>query len=288
LSLIADALRLTGDLPGALNAITEARQDLEGVVTANHAQHMNNRYSAIWREGVILGGDGQVSLGRPEDAVASLQEAFDILEELARQGPDDALSRIRFSTAGRELGSILRHRQPERALAVYDHALMRLREVKNNTRARRGEAQIMASSSYVLRHFNRADEARARVDAAVQMLRDTKIYPADRIALDDEAEPVLRAWGDHLADTGETVRAAEVYQELLDKVLASRPEPDKDLAHATGLSRLYEALGALYARTGHIDRARSMTVERREIWDTWSRRLPQNSFIQKQLESSDR
>ena len=281
LSLIADSLRAAGDLPGALQAITEARQRL-GTSGTDSPIVMINRYNVLWRHGVILGGDGQVSLERPDEAVAVLQEAFDTLEALARKDPDDA-RRIRFATVGRELGGILRHREPERALAVFEHTLVRLREVPNNTRARRGEAQIMAASADALRRLNRPDEARARVDAALQRLGDAKDYPADRIALGDEAEGVLRAWGDHLADTGEPGRAAQVYEELLQKVMVSRPDPKNDLLHATSLSRLYERLSELHRRNGQPERAQALTAERRGIWEEWSRRIPQNTFIQKQL-----
>jgi tetratricopeptide (TPR) repeat protein len=283
LSLIADARRFSGDLSGALQAITEARQRVDMAMSTKGAVEIINRYNILSRQGVILGGDGQVSLDRTDEAVESLQEAFDILEGIARADPDDALGRLRFATAGRELGGILRHRDPEHALKVFDHALVRLREVKNNTRARRGEAQIMAASSYVLRRLNRADEARRRVDGALQLLRDTKHYPADRIAFGDEAESVLRAWGDHLGDTGEPGRAAQVYEDLIGKVMASRPDPTNDLPHATSLSRLYERLGDLHRRNAHPELAQALAAKRREIWDAWARRLPQNPYIQKQL-----
>ena len=145
LSLIADSLRFSGDLTGALKAITEARTEIDRMTLRSHPA-MINRYNVLWRQGVILGGDDQNSLDRPDEAIVTLQEAVDILEDLAKRDPDDVLARTRFASAGRDLAGILRHRDPERALAVYEQALMRIREVKN-TRGRRGEAQLMAASS---------------------------------------------------------------------------------------------------------------------------------------------
>jgi len=282
LSLIADSLRLSGDLPGALNAITTARMEIDRATLQSQIS-MIHRYNVLWRQGVILGADGQNSLDRPDEAIVTLQDAYDILEAMAQRDPDEAIARLRFASVGRDLAGILRHRQPDRALAVYDHALMRIRQVKNNTRARRGEAQLLAASSYALRDLNRFGDARSRVDTALQILRETKGYPADRIALDDEAESILRAWGDHLAESDEPLRAAGVYQELLEKVAASRPDPLNDLSHATSMSRLYEALGRLHARNGDLERAQQLTAQRRDIWKGWQRRLPDNAFVRRQL-----
>ena len=284
LSLIADALRLSGDLPGALQAITEARRETDRVPPQSSVE-MINRYNVLWRQGVILGGDDQNSLDRPDEAVLSLQQAYNIVEELATRDPHDALARLRFASVGRDLAGVVRHREPDRALAIYDHALMRIRQVKNNTRARRGEAQLLAASAYVLRRLSRGDEAGTRVGAALQILRETRDYPTERIAFGDEAESILRASADHLADTGDARRAASIYQELLDRIMASRPDPANDLSHASGVSRLYEALSRLHQRNGNLEEAQRLTALRRAIWEAWHRRLPANPFVRKQLET---
>jgi tetratricopeptide (TPR) repeat protein len=283
-SMIADSLRFSGDLPGALHAITQAREI--PAPSTRTALTSINQSNVLIREAVILGGDGQISLERPEEAVAALQQAFDLLEAMAAQDPNDARSRTRLSHAAKELGPILRHDRPERALQVYEHALRRVREVPNNVAARRVEAQIMALSAYVLRRLNRAGEAGERIDRAVQMLRETKLYPAALVPLGDEVEWVVRAWADHLAETEDPRRAAEKYEELLDKVMASHPDPEHDLRHATGLSRLYDAMSRLHRRLDRADRANSLAAARLDICQGWSRRLPDNPFVQKQLRAA--
>jgi hypothetical protein len=207
---------------------------------------------------------------------------------MASKDPNDAVIRTRFGSAGRDLGNVLRHREPERALAVYDHSIRRLREVKGNPRARRSEAQLMAASSYVLRSLKRTPDAGRQVEAALQILRETKDYPAEQITLGDEIEAVVRAWADHLADTNEHQRATEIYQELLDKVTASKPDPNRDLRDASGLSRIYLALADLLRRNGRADQAQSLLKMHNEIWREWNRKLPQNAFIRKQLDAASR
>src|SRR5204863_157293 len=82
---------------------------------------------------------------------------------------------------------------PTRALAVYDRSLLRLGEVKNNIRASRGEAEILACSSYALRRLKRTAEAKDRIDRAFHLLRETKDYPASRINPGSEPDVALRA-----------------------------------------------------------------------------------------------
>jgi hypothetical protein len=116
-------------------------------------------------------------------------------------------------------------------------------------------------------------------------LRETRDYPTERIAFGDEAESILRASADHLADTGDARRAASIYRELLDKIMASRPDPANDLSHASGVSRLYEALSRLHQRNGDLEEAQRFTSLRRDLWEPWRHRLPDNPFVQKQLET---
>jgi tetratricopeptide (TPR) repeat protein len=286
LSLLADLTRISGDLDGALQAIREARTILEGTDYTSERRGRNSLFLVLWREGVILGGGHGLSLNRPMEAIAALQRAFDVIEEWAESDPNDASIRILFDQAGRELGAILRDRDPQRALRVYDHALRRLGEVKNNPRARQGEAGLLAGSSYALRRMNRASEAKKRIDAAFSLLRETKDYPAGRIDTDSEVEPALRALADHHAETGQPVRAAEVYEELLDKILASKPDSGNDLRRATKLSRIYEALAGLHRRNHQSDRAEAVSSLRRNLWRQWDRKLPNNAYVRRQLQAA--
>jgi tetratricopeptide (TPR) repeat protein len=282
LSIVADSLRFSGDLEGALQAIQEAHRRIDRATFAGETERRANIFNVLWREGVILGQDGSISLDRPVEAAQVLQEALDLTEEWAQKDRDNVSSRIRLVTAARELGRILQNSDPRRALAVYEKALLRISEV-NTPEGRREEARLLAYSSYVLRRVHRGVEAKDRIDAAFRLLRQTKDYPADRINPDYEAYAVLCALGDHLVETDQPKRAAEVYQEILDKVSAYEPDPENDLRDAIKLSRIYQTLAALDRRIGRSSDASALDARRAGVWRYWKTKLPNNAFVQRQL-----
>ena len=140
LSIMADSLRLSGDLEGALRAISEAVTTLEGAASLSEAARLSGFINVLSRQGVMLGEDGGVNAGRPDEAIAVLQRAIDFAETWAAADRNETSSRIRLASAGRELGNILRHRSPVDALRIYDHARRRLGEIASNVPARRREA----------------------------------------------------------------------------------------------------------------------------------------------------
>jgi len=289
LSIIADSLRLSGDLEGALEVIRQAESTLEKASFQFEDVRRATVIAVLWREGVILGKDADINLGRPAEAVQVLQKDYDIAEEGAKADTNDSLFRFRMATAARELGAILRHNDPRRALEVYDHALFRLREIKgNNVKARADEVRLLAGSSYPLRRLQRVPEAQQRIDAGFRRLQELKYYPAARIAPDDEAYVALRAQGDQYAETGRWTNAAETYQELLDKLLAAKPDTENDLNQAVKLSSVYDALARLRRQTGESAPASEVFARRLALWRHWGSRLPSNPFVRGQLEAASR
>jgi tetratricopeptide (TPR) repeat protein len=188
--------------------------------------------------------------------------------------------------AGRELGDILRDHDPARALAVYDHTLFRLREARNNSKARREEVWLQTGSSYALRRLHQPAESGKRIEAALAILRKLHAYPATSVELGDEADYALRALADHHADTGDTAAAIRTYEELSEMVKASHPRPLTDLRHANNLSLLYQSLGNLYALAGREAEANSLDQKRLDLWRYWDRKLPDNVFVRRQLSAA--
>ena len=282
LSIIADSLRLSGNLDEALRTIRDARRHLEEAPDSGIAR-MLLFFSVLWREGVILAESGRVGLGGTEQAIAVLQQAFDHVEGWAAKDADDAQSRLLFASAGRELGDLLRPNDPRRALAVYDHALRRLGEVKDNVRARRGEIDLLAGSSYALRRLGDAGEAQRRLDAAFERLRGQKLYPSDRVRLGSESDAALRALADHQAETGRLAEAIATCDRLHSAVSAAGPAPEADLDAADDLSRLYETMASLHARAGNEAAAVALAGRRVELWERWNRTLPGSAFVSAQL-----
>jgi serine/threonine protein kinase/tetratricopeptide (TPR) repeat protein len=281
-SIIADSLRLSGDLEGALQAIREARRLLDAYEGEVDLGRLAVTFNVLWREGVILGDEGRIGLGKVDEATAVLQRAFEHVETWASKDADNSQPRILFISAARELGAILRSRDPERALAVYDHALRRVGEVKN-ARARRGEVDLLIGSSYPLRALGRTTDARRRVDEAFARLQQLEMYPADKVPLGSETESALRGRADHQAATGEIGRAIETYQELLQGTTAAGARPDDSLSDAIDVSRLYEALATLQRRAGNEIIAADLEARRMTLWQQWNAKLPNNRFVTAQL-----
>jgi len=59
---------------------------------------MLDEYGIFLRNGLILGEDADVNLGRPADAIEPLHKAFQTTEEFAAKDRNDAVSRMRVAT----------------------------------------------------------------------------------------------------------------------------------------------------------------------------------------------
>ena len=287
LSLLANARRYQGDLDAALQAIEEARTISEQLVYSDDTARMMAVYGVLFREGMILGEDGGVSLGRSAEAIEAFTKAFEMTEASARKNPGDYASRSRVANCGVNLGNILTHNDPERALAIFDTSIARLGEVGNNIAARHDRALTLAGSSYALRALHRTAEAKQRIDAAFQILKETKDYPAAQIPFDRTGVyQVVLASADWEAENGSPQRAVEIYENLLAKATAAKPQPLTDLRDAPPVSDLYAAMAKLYRQTGAIQKAESMEARRRDLWQHWDSQLPNNPFVQRQIASA--
>jgi serine/threonine-protein kinase len=283
LSLLANALRLQGDLDGSLTAIREARAVADATDPKSGTSRLFDRYGVLYREGLILGEDRAVSLGRSDEAIAALSEAFEISETTARADPNDSTSRTRAAGAAREIGDILRWQHPDQALTYYDRALARLGEIRTTIKARRDRALILANSSYALGLLHRTRDARARIDEALTILTETKDYPAERIVIDAEAAVTLQAKADLEADEGRIPQAIASYEDLLERVLASSPDVTHDMRETYNLALMYRSLADLQRRANHPDEAAALDQKARDLWLGWQRAQPNNQFVQAQL-----
>lgn len=279
LSLLANLLRSQGDLEAALATIREARDIADRAPSPNDSSRMFDRYGILLREGMILGEDRAPSLGRPADALVPLTEAVEIVETVARRDANDSTSRGRAGTLGREIGDILRWRDPAAALVSYDAALKRLAELPSSVRTRRDRAQILAESAYALRGLDRAVAAKARLDEAVGILDATGDYRTTSLELDGEAAAVMRAQADHYGATGRTTEAIALYDQLLAKVLAASPDVDNDIRNAYSLSLLYESLAKLHHLRGDPQQASAVDTKVKALWEHWNGKLPNNPIV---------
>jgi tetratricopeptide (TPR) repeat protein len=284
LSMLANLLRLSGDLEGALQAVQEARANLGSARFPNERVRRSSLALVLSREAMILGAASGISLNRADEAIPLFQQAFDVLEAWTQDDLDDTLSRMLLATCGRNLGDIVRARDPKAALAIYDHALRRVREVTDNAEARRAEAELLAGASYALRKLGRFEESAERIDAALRLLTATGDYPAARVAPHGAVHEVLRARAEHLADAKQQREAIAVYRDLLNGMQASNPDPKNNLAHAVAVSHVSGALASLHSQIGRRDEAAAFAERRLDLWRHWEGRLGSgNAVVRRQL-----
>jgi hypothetical protein len=283
---IAWAYRARGDLDEALQTIRESLRTMEPPAGESSPNKLLMFASALIIEGQILGGDNEISLGRPQEAVEPLERAAEIAEDLARRDPSEFSSREKVFSAEGTLANMLRHTDPARALAKYDHTLQRLAEIKDNPAARLDEVASLTGSTYALQRLGRSAEARKRLDDAFERLKALKLYPARQIRIASEADEAVRALADYEAATGNVRRGAELYRELQDLLLAAKPKPETSLTDAVALSNLYRAAAPLQRLGGQTDLAVSFEARRLELWQRWSNQLPNNAFVRRQLEAA--
>jgi Protein kinase domain/Tetratricopeptide repeat len=281
---LAEALHQSGDLEGALRAVRKSRGIQERIPETNLSWQRANLALALWREGSILGEDGGISLEKPEEAEPVFRQAFRIADELAGKDADEDLDHQLAGEIARRLGDVVRHRNPQEALTIYDAGIARVRGVKNpNIATRRTEAVLLASSSWPAMALHRDGEAKRRIDAAGQLLRETGDYPAAKVELAGEAYFIRRALADFQAANGQNAAAAATWSDLLARVKAANPDTKNDLRDALYLSSAYGELARIVRLDGRAREAASWEAERHEIWRQWVAKAPNNIFIQHQF-----
>jgi len=283
LGALAIARWQTGDLEGAEQTAHQATVLQDQEAAGGHASLRLNLADHLCLEGMILGKeDAEPSLGRTSDALVALRRGMDIAEELARKDPDDERSRRVLAETALEIGNILRHTQARKALAVYDHAIARVRETKLNADRQHNEAELFAASSYAERWIGRDQEAQKRIDAALKLLRDAHKLPADKVEPMSDTYHALRALADEYAERGQTAEAVAAYQDLLDKLVAWKPHPETDLRDAICISRTWTALSDLLRHAGRAQDAARLESQRADLWRHWQVKLPNSEFLLRQ------
>lgn len=277
---LAAARWQSGDLDGALKTTSEAIELQRSEAAGGHVSLRINLANAYDLEGMILGrADAEPSLGRSQDALVDFEKAADIAEDLAQKDPADYLGRHNVATASLEIGNILRHQSPQSALTVYDRALARIREATSNVSTRSDEAELLAASSYPARWTGRDKEAKQRIVRALELLSQTGQHASNKVEPMSDTYDALRAQADGYAETGQVDQAIAAYRQLLDRLMAWKPDLENDLRDAACVSRTWAALAKLLVRTGHTEEAERFDVQRMELWSHWNSKLPDAQFL---------
>ncbi|MGA8489803.1 MAG: protein kinase [Terriglobales bacterium] len=270
----------SGDLDEALATTYKSLEIVDKEAATGHATMRSNQINVLLHQGMILGkADGELSLGRTADALAVFRKALSIAEERASSDSSDALSHHQVAEVGLEIGNILRHTNPQEALAIYDHSLATIREVKSGSQAQRDEAELLVASSYAEQRVGHSEEARQRIDKAFLLLRDAKVYPAEKIEPMSEADHALRASADYLAGTRQYSQAINAYEDLEKKLVAWNLNSDTDLRDAVCISRTWMALAELYRQMGRTDDAVELEDRSKAALKHWTQKLPNSSLV---------
>jgi len=281
--LFAFAFWQLGNLEKALDNSHQSIAIDEKEAARGHAAIRSNLAGTLLNEGMLLGKeDGEPSLGQTADALADFQRAMSIAEELSKKDPEDSMSRHKLARVGLEMGNILRHSNPAKALKIYDRALASLRESKLNLQSQHDQMELLAGSSYAARWVGRNAQANQRIESAFQLLRDAHEYPASKVEPMSPLDHTVRALADEYVETGQTVKALTVYQELLDKLMAWKPDIENDLRDATCISRTWTALAEVLRRAGRKDEAVRLETQRGDLWNHWRGKLPNSELLLRQ------
>jgi len=282
LSTLAMVLRRNGELEQALTLLREARGIYDKAEYPDERTRMMATYTILSREGLLLGEDESVSLGRGAEGVVPMIAARDLSEKWVAMDANDVSSRDRSAKMARVIGDIQRHKDPKAALATYDLGIQRSREVRNVV-GRHDEARLLAKSSHPLRRLGRAEEGRRRLDQSLEILRALGDYPPPAKSMAGEVDTVMRELAEHERETGNPKRAREVYEELLRWLEERGQGAPKTLLMANDLSRLYAAMEKTYEALSVSTEVEKFRAKRLQIWTDWDRKLPGNSYVTRQL-----
>jgi serine/threonine protein kinase len=276
-----------GALDEALDAYGQAVSTLDPASRPGREPGYERTFAlAMIDRAEMLAGDGRVSAGRPDEAIALLRRAFAIVDENAHKDANDADSRSLLSTGGRPLAELLRDVDAAQSLEIYDHVLRHLGEIANNSVFRRNEVRALAGSTYALRRLGRDADARQRIDAAFTRLRELKLYPAEKIEVGSEPHDALMALAEHHAAHGDARRALEACDDLLRGIAAAEARPEERLRDAAAMSHLYASIANIQRRSGQAGRAAALEARRRDLWEAWDRKLPGNPFVMARLSAA--
>jgi serine/threonine protein kinase len=280
---LAAAQWQTGDLDGAIKTQQESLSLQQAEAADGKPALLFNLVDGYNLEGQILGrADAEPNLGRTRDALADFRKAFDIAEDLASKDSNDYSSRNYIAVSGLEMANILRHQDPAKAMAVYEHSLVRVRETKPGAGSQQNEAALLLGSSYALRWLGRESAAKQRLARAFELLHAAGRYPAGKVEPMSDTYDALRAQADDYAESGEPAKAIDAYQQLLDKMMAWPSDVQNDLRDATCISRTWTALASLQRRAGRAEEAKRLEAQRSELWNHWETKLPNAQFLLRQ------
>ncbi|MGC9946914.1 MAG: serine/threonine-protein kinase [Bryobacteraceae bacterium] len=278
----ASFLRYDGQLEKSLAQLDDARRTLEKLPEGKRRQI---ELSAVFYYiGLVNGESDSLGLGRLAAALPALEQSAAISRQLMSTDPKDHGARVDFAQSQLWIASLLRLSHPAAALPLFDEVWEVMRAEPEGSFLRvEYMTRAAAASTYALRDLGRTAEARRRLaqvramfykDAAIESMPLTASSPEETLVC---AQAELDAAG------GNPQAAIATYRMLLRKYESRGYRPRESLTDALALSVAQARLARLCRRAGDPSAADRYAADRLALWQAWNLRLPDNSFVLRQL-----
>lgn len=279
---MASTLRYAGDLQRAEEQAREGRRVLEQRYETEPTLSTGRLLVwALFQEARVLGSREGISMGRWQEASALLERSVTLARELAKSDAEDTATRNNLASAAAELASLRLETDAASALALYDEAYRWRNELPaqhvNNTE----KLHMMAGSVRALVRLRHLEEATARLEELLRILRERKIYPG-KLEAGSYGASALRAKAELEEARGNRDTARQVWEEIAMGYEGGGRQADADLQWALAFSEAYRAL----ARLGEANEAAAWREKDQAIWRRWASRLPASAFVEGQLRAS--
>ncbi len=237
--------------------------------------------------GIVNGEVDSLSLGRMEPAIEELEQSLAIGRRRIAEDPKDQDAKLDFAQTALKLGRILDLSDPARALSVYDEAYRTMSAAPAGAANRENYlVRLGAESTFSLRTLGRSLEAKRRMTTLAAFL--PKNSKTESYGPTGSLESYYRAEAEMYVVAGDVAAAIKIYRGMLSAFAADKIAPREDLADALGLSLKQARLAQLLRKSGQDEEAGRLDAQRRELWTHWDQRLPNNTFVRRQVAEASR
>ncbi len=281
LSSYARILRADGDLDGALAALKQDVSILEEIskdqkkdvrITLNLAASYSTMADVVGEE------DRIVSLGQYDAAQGWYERSLQYGRELGLLDPREVQVRYNTAAAALKYGNILRHKDPRRALLIYDESIELLRGMPAKAASRDLPLMIvLAESTFPLRKVGRFQEAKKRLAESKAIVESYKAAHQESPGMLLEA--ISRAEADQALTEGKFAEAAAIHLAWLEKIQYGGDSVERVLRNALLLARRLHLMAAAYAKAGKTQESAKAEAKRREVLKFWRARPASKKFI---------
>jgi serine/threonine-protein kinase len=270
----ATTLRLSGDLPRALDSELEALRTIEKLCEEepSNVRWRTQRGYLNEQIGAITGDPRGFNLGDPKAAAVWLQKAIQDVEPLAADtkdlGAQERLTLVIGDLAAvtGEFDSI--HAEPlfRRSLALN---AARLRANPENAETRHEDAGLRLGFASVLHRLGRSREAREELRKSVDTFEDLHTRSPESVDLADDLGEARTAMAAFQLEAGDAAGARRELQQALELLEPLSRQNPRNLSILPDLADCHRGLGDLAASRSDWKQAQFEYQMALDQWDRW-------------------